>query len=543
MMGAWVAIFVRLIPAIIVLYVLGAVVQIPGLLYLRLVDPHASPHLIGVMHWSTLGVLVTGYLVRRGGPFRSSAPRSPRSGLTSQGSAAWGDGAALAAARQGLILGRLTTRVLRLSGEGHCLTLAPTGAGKGVSAVIPNLLMHLGSVLVTDPKGENYAVTARRRREMGQRVMALDPFLVVGGDASFNPLDDLDPEGPDAVDDAQRLAELMVIETSRETPDSTFWNAECKAVLTGLILHVASTENVTRRTLATVWEYLSLAPRDLTKLWNAMLKNPAAHGAVAGAAARVRQKADRVRSGILAQAQSHAHFLESPRLTRVMHHSSFRFEDLKAGRVSLYLVVPPDRLDACRRWLRLMVGCAVHALTRVPGLPEERVLMMLDEFPALGRLAPVERAFSMARGYGVTLWLLAQDLAQLQACYPITWRSLCAGADVLQAFGANDWDTADYLSRQTGETTVAVEHRSRSSGSSRPPFSFMGSAQSGESQGVSERGRRLLTPDEVRRLPRGQALVFVRGEDPLLVDRVKYLTDREFRGMFDSNPLHRRLGT
>jgi type IV secretion system protein VirD4 len=538
MMGIWVAVFFRLIPVIVVVYILAAVCQVPGGLYVSLIDAHASPRLVGAMNWGTLGALVVGYLVHRGRS-RSRSLGGTGQPPTSHGSAWWGTGKTLRR-QAGYILGRLGPDVLRLDGEGHVLTLAPTGAGKGVSAVIPNLLTHPGSVLVTDPKGENYCVTARRRRELGQRVMALDPFDVVRGDASFNPLEDLDHEGPDAVDDAMRLAELLVIESRHETADSTFWQEECKALLAGLILHVASTESVTRRNLAVVWEYLSLPPRELTKLWNAMLKSTAADGAVARAAARVRQKADRVQSGILAQAQSHTHFLESPRLARVLHHSSFGFEDLKSQRVTLYLVVPPDRLDSARRWLRLMVGCAVHALTRVPGLPSERVLMLLDEFPSLGRLGPVERAFALARGYGVTLWLLAQDFAQLQLTYPTSWRSFYAGADVLQAFGANDWDTADYLSRQTGEATVVVPHRSQSTGTSRPPFSLVGSAQSGESHGVSERGRRLLTPDEVRRLPRHQSLVFVRGEDPLLVDRVNYLTDAEFRGTFDANPLHRR---
>ena len=440
MTGIWVAIFVRLVPVIVLLYVLAAVCQAPGALYLSVIDPHASPRLIGVMNWATLGVVIAGYLAHRGRSSRRSSGRTAQP-LTSHGSAGWGTGQALRS-RRGYVLGRHGRDALRLDGEGHILTLAPTGAGKGVSAVIPNLLTHPGSVLVTDPKGENYRVTARRRREMGQRVLALDPFDVVGGDASFNPLEGLDHAGPDAVDDAMRLAELLVVESRHETADSTFWQEECKALLAGLILHVASTESVTRRNLAIVWEYLSLPPRELTKLWNAMLKSSAAGGAVARAAARLRQKADRVRSGILAQAQSHTHFLESPRLARVLHHSSFGFEDLKSQRVTLYLVVPPDRLDSARRWLRLMVGCAVHALTRVPGLPSERVLMLLDEFPSLGRLGPVERAFALARGYGITLWLLAQDFAQLQLTYPISWRSFYAGADVLQALANNTWPTA-----------------------------------------------------------------------------------------------------
>jgi type IV secretion system protein VirD4 len=539
-MGSLVIALLRpLLPALVRLFVLTCLAELPGLLWVLLADPHGThPGVVGALDGSALVALVTLYVRHRSGWFRKSL--LPPSGATSQGSARWGDGSAMRAP-QGLILGRVGGDMLRLDGEGHILTVAPTGSGKGVSAVIPNLLSYPGSILVTDPKGENFAVTARRRRALGSRVLALDPFGVVGGDATFNPLAALDAEAPDAVDDAMRLADALVIETGRESADAAFWNEEAKGMLTGLILHAVASEPPEQRTLATVWAYLSRPPRELLALWTAMGKSPAAHGAVARAAFRFRQKADRVRAGILAQAQSHTHFLESPRLGAVMQRSSFRFEDLKTDRVTLYLIVPPHRLDVCRRWLRLLVTCAVHALERSPGLPADRVLLLLDEFPALGRMVPIERAVTLLRGYGVTFWLVAQDFAQLRTIYPDTWRSLHAAADVLQAFGANDFETADYLSRLAGETTVPVATGHRSRGRSRQPGALVGSLQTSTARGATERARRLITADEVRCLPRDRALVFVRGADPLCVNRVSYLTDSVFRGHFDANPLHGRV--
>jgi type IV secretion system protein VirD4 len=528
-----------LIPIVARGLALVCLAELPGLLWILLVDEHGThPGVVGALDGLALVAIVALYIRHRGGWLRSLALAVPDA--TSQGSAHWGDGRALRAPT-GLILGRLGGEILRLDGEGHILTVAPTGSGKGVSAVIPNLLSYPGSVLVTDPKGENFAVTARRRCAVGSRVLALDPFGVVGGAATFNPLAALDADAPDAVDDGMRLADALVIETGRESADAAFWNEEAKGLLTGLILHAVASEPPERRTLATVWDYLSRPPRELLALWIAMGKSPAAHGAVARAAARFRQKADRVRAGILAQAQSHTHFLESPRLTAVMQRSSFRFEDLKTDRMTLYLIVPPHRLDVCRRWLRLLVACAVHALERAPGLPADRVLLLLDEFPALGRMLPIERAVTLLRGYGVTFWLVAQDFAQLRTTYPDTWRSLHAAADVLQAFGANDWETADYLSRLAGETTVPVATQHRSRGRSRPPGALLASVQAGTATGATERARRLITADEVRCLPRDRALLFLRGADPLCVDRVNYLTDAAFKGQFDTNPLHRRL--
>ncbi len=455
------------------------------------------------------------------------APRLPPS--TAHGTAQWGNPpTTMCQSATGLLIGRHDTglgRLLRYTGDAHLLTLAPTGAGKGVGCVIPNLLTYTGSVLVTDPKGENFAVTALRRRTLGHRVLALDPYALVGGTDSFNPLDGLDPNGPTAVDDAAALAELIMIREPHESGDSVFWSQEAKALLTGLMLHAASDASPSRRTLSTVWEYLSLPPRAMTQLWTAMGHSTVASGAVARAATRVRQKGDRVRSGILAQAQSQAHFLDSPHIARALERSTFSFRDLTTSRLSLYLVLPPDRIDSCRRWMRLLVGCALHAVIRSGArrvASSERVLFLLDEFPTLGPMPPLERAVALARGYGVTCWLLAQDLSQLRALYPATWSTFVANAGVVQAFGTNDLETARYLSDMLGPTTVQTTTASRSRGES---SSLFDRADCRDTWSTSERARALLSPDEIRRLDPTMALVLMPGADPLCVRRLNYLKE------------------
>jgi type IV secretion system protein VirD4 len=515
-------------------------------LYVRYIDHHPSEHAeaavnvaLGLFFLLVIVWRVSRWLSRNSGGIGALDAGPPP---TSQGSARWGSGEDLGG-RAGLILGRADRGrgpLVRYSGDAHILTVAPTGAGKGIGCVIPNLLDYPGSVLVTDPKGENYAVTARRRRALGQRVMALDPFGLVGGSACFNPLDELDPAGFQIADDAAALAEMLVVREPRESGDSVFWSEEAKALLTGLIIHATTSEAPPRRTLTTVWHYLSLPPRELTKLWVAMGKSTVAGGAVARAAAQIRQKSDRVRSGILAQAQSQMHFLESDRLARVMDRSSFSFTELKSDRVSLYLVLPPDRIDVCRRWLRLLVGSALRAVMRTRRVPAHRVLFLLDEFPALGALPPLERAVSLARGYSATCWLLAQDLAQLQALYPSAWPSFVANAGVVQAFGTNDVDTASYLSTMLGASTVRVANASRSRTAGAGILGFGGGAEVRESWGLTDRARPLLTPDEVRRLDPSTALLLRPGADPLRVGRIDYRRDRAFTGMYAENPMHQR---
>ena len=454
----------------------------------------------------------------------------------SQGSARWGS-ARRFESPLGYVVGRGTRRrapLLRYTGDAHLLTLAPTGAGKGVSCVIPTLLSYPGSILVIDPKGENYAVTAAYRRSIGHDVVALDPFGLVDGTGQFNPMASIDPWDTASIDDAAALAEMLVVRDPRASGDSVFWSEEAKALIAGVILFAAASNQP--HTLDTAWQLLSLAPRDLTKLWNQMAASTAADGAIKAAADRVRQKGDRVRSAILAETQSHLHFLDSGRLAQVMERSSFSFSDLKTRRTTVYVVVPPNRLDVCRRWLRLMVASAIDALIRTPGPPRDRVLFLLDEFPALGYMPPLERAISLARGYGGTCWLLAQDLSQLRALYPVTWSSFIANAGVLQAFGTNDVETATYLSDMLGTTTVRVPTRSHSARAGAAGL-FRGSAAR-ETWSESERARPLLSPDEVRRQDPATQILLMPGTDPLRTARADYRRDAEFRGRFAHNPMH-----
>lgn len=483
--------------------------------------------------WSVVGIVALANVILATSAWRHRRERTPSD---SHGSAHWGTGEALHRER-GLVLGRHGDQLLRFEGEGHVLTVAPTRSGKGVSCVIPNLLDHPGSVLVTDPKGENYAVTARWRRDIGQRVHAFDPFGVVGGDATYNPLDLIDAGSPEAVDEARMLADMIVLPEARGG-DQLFWNEEARAVLTGLILHVAANSPPELRTLSHVRALLTLAPEPFAELLKEMRDSTSAGGLVSRSAARILQKADKERSGVISTAQSHTHFLDSPRMARVMGRSTFDLSLLKTEAVSVYLILPSDRLEAYARWLRLMISCSLLAITRARGQPKERVLFLLDEFAHLGKMHPVQRDIGLAGGFGVAFWLIVQDLSQLRSTYGEAWSTFLANADVLQAFGTNDWDTAEYLSKMTGDETRFVQSENQSRGVSRGKQS---QRQQGAALTIAEKGRRLLVADEVRRLPRSAQLLFVKGGAPLCVQRLDYLTDPELTGRADANPLYQPL--
>jgi type IV secretion system protein VirD4 len=458
------------------------------------------------------------------------------------GTARWGTEAQLTQNPTGFLIGRavpvqwrrwigsVNGTLCRFTGGGHILTIASTGAGKGTGCVIPALLDYQGSILVTDPKGENFKVTARYRNASGYTVHALDPFSVVSEtSASFNPLDVINPDSPNALDDAAMLAS-MVITSQGHMAEQPFWIDEGRGFLTGLILHVATHEPPEHRHLPRVCELLSLPAPAFATLLDEMAQSRAAGGLVARAAARFLQKADKERSGVLSTIHSHTHFLNSPNMARVLSSSSFDFADLKRSKATVYLILPPDRMHAYARWLRLMIASGMSVLQRTKSVSSTHALFLLDEFATLGAMEPVRQYLTLSRGFGITFWLLVQDLPQLKRLYP-DWGTFISNAGVIQAFGTNDVETNEYLSAMLGMCTIHVKSKHQSDRRTASP-----GRQGNVSITTAEQGRALLTADEIRLLER--MLVIIKKRDPLLLDRVNYLTDPEFQGRFNQNPMH-----
>ena len=428
-----------------------------------------------------------------------------------------------------LLIGRSgkSGKLLRYDGPAHLLTMAPTRSGKGVGTIIPNLLLLDRSVICVDPKGENARITARARAAKGP-VHCLDPFGVSGRPvARYNPLDRLDPDGLDLAEDANTLADALVHDAPGQSGDA-HWNEEAKALIAGLILHVVTTEPADRRVLATVRELLTLAPARFAALLAAMQDSPAAHGLVARAANRQLGKSDREAAGVLSSAQRHTHFLDSPRIVASTAASDFRFADLKERPATVFLCLPPDRLDTYARWLRLLIAQAVTDMARSPAKPARPVLFLLDEFAALGRLEPVERAMGLMAGYGMQLWPILQDMHQLRAAYGDKAGTFISNAGVIQAFGVNDHATADMLSRTLGDRTIEYDTASTSR-----PIGFFNDGKASENISAHVSARRLATPDEIMRMHPDTLLLLRQGEDPLHVSKIRYYADREFAGLPD----------
>jgi len=330
------------------------------------------------------------------------------------------------------------------SDDRHVVTLAGSRSGKGTSAIIPNLIEYPGSVICIDPKGENATVTAKRRANgsayafgMGQRVVVLDPFVVAevpddlrGG---FNPLDLVEVDHLDAIDRARTIADALVV---LDDPKDMHWAESAKQLLAALVLFAKLVGPEDSHHLGYVRTLLTRgftvpSPQDgaaqvtvsgFDYMLQFMRDCEACGGVVAAAAENLLSMGSDERGSVLSFARRNTVFLDSPRMQQCLQSSSFSLADLKSASsgLSLYLCLPVRELHNHGRWLRLIVMLGLGEMERLghkPPATGHPVLFLLDEFASLGYMRPVEAAAAYIAGYGVKLWLILQDLQQLQGLY------------------------------------------------------------------------------------------------------------------------------
>jgi type IV secretion system protein VirD4 len=426
----------------------------------------------------------------------------------------------------------------------HMISIAPTRSGKGVSLIIPNLLVYGGSVLVVDPKGENAWITAAFRRRNGHKTVIVDPwgevnrrYGSIAGEpetiARFNPLSILDPDSDEYVDDLAYLADAVIISQSSRDPH---WDDSARELVSGLIaLVVESPQYKEEASLGLVRALLSLpGPQLRVAIRDAQKLEP---GSIARAKlARFEAETNEIDS-VMSTARTQTGFLDSEVLGRNMAASDFSFEELCAGTISVYLVLPPDKLETYARWLRLMVSIAIRAVARgISGSraldvqrPQNRVglptLFILDEFGTIGKLNAVAQAYGLMAGLGMIMWAFAQDLNQLKRDYPEHWETFIGNSQAMTCFGVMDNFTAEYVSKMLGTSTIEHVNVSTTQGTSVAPYtanasifkSQRTSVQTSMSTSVQTMSRALLNPDEVRGL--GSDLCLIMGRHPPILGR------------------------
>lgn len=401
---------------------------------------------------------------------------------------------------------------LRHAGPEHVLTYAPTRSGKGVGLVIPTLLSWKYSTVVADLKGELWALTAGwRKKHAGQVVMRFEPASSRGS-VRWNPLDEIRVGTDNEVADVQNLATLIV------DPDGkgleSHWQKTSQALFVGVILHAIYRANNggPPATMSEVDGLLTDPARPIKGLWEEMMafghlpggKN---HTVIGRAARDMMDRPDEEAGSVLSTAKSYIELYRDPVVAANTSTSDFSIRDLMNHDtpVSLYIITQPTDKNRLRPLVRIMLNMMVRILApkqefeggRVKANYKHRMLFMIDEFPSLGKLEIIQESLAFAAGYGLKFYLICQDINQLRS------RETGYGHDELvtsnchvqNAYPPNRLETAEHLSKMTGQTTILKEQITTSKNKGG------GWLSGSESRTVQETQRPLLTPDECLRMP------------------------------------------
>lgn len=386
--------------------------------------------------------------------------------------------------------------------EAHLLTFAPTGAGKGRSAVIPTCLEWQGGLIAIDPKGEAVATTARRRREMGQEVVVIDPFGITGhASDALNPFD-IFPHCDMSVEEfSLAMPSFLHPDTENTLKSDPFWDIKSDSLISGICGYVLAAKPEQERNLAKVRELImsddvvyNLAvvldtvgkkiPKMIYQNLSAFL-----------------QTEDKCRSGILATAQQHFEIYGDPKTASCLEMTTFDLAAFKEGApMTIYLVLPPGRLKSHRALLRIWVSSLLAIAKCRTSRPANRTLFLIDEVAQLGRMNALVEAITLLRGYGVRTWTFWQSRRQLEQHYGGDAGVILDNSGVVQCFGLSNLEMAGSL------------------------VGLVGNGYSAQ---------------DLLRLPRDRQIVLTPGGDTRVLRKLDYLNDRRFEGCYDENPAYR----
>jgi len=457
-------------------------------------------------------------------------------------------------------------RYLRHNGPEHIAVLAPTRSGKGVSLVIPTLLSWPNSVIVYDPKSELYNLTAgwRSTSQIDQgaenRCIKFEPTSE-NGSARFNPLNEVRIRTIHEVGDVQNLVTIIVDPEGKGLIDH--WAKTAHAFLTGVILHLLytipkKTNGNRSASLPDVAFSLSDPSRKIEDLYQEMLENthapienekpiypesPESHPIIAASARDMLNRPSEERGSVLSTAMSFLSLYRDPLVSRNVSESDFTINQLMNDTkpVSLYLMVNAGDKDRMKPLIRLIINQILRKLLSKPltlsdgraNKPHKyQLLMLIDEFPSLGRLDVFQESLAYIAGYGIKAYLIMQDIGFLLSTYTHD-ETIISNCHIRVAFAPNKIETAEWLSRMTGTTTIVKEDVTTSGGR-------FGAVLQNVSRTFHEVSRPLMTPDEISRMTSptkddeekiiepGELLTFVSGHAPIKGTQTLYFKDPVF---------------
>lgn len=430
--------------------------------------------------------------------------------------------------------GRADRGLIRVKDYVHLLTVAPAGAGKSVASIIPNLMSHLGSVVVLDPKGELFEKTAEHRRtRLGHKIVRLDPFGQAGPaetSDTLNPLDFIDENDPGFVDEVRTLADMFVVPKGTET--DPHWNEWAVVILTAFMSFICGCEpEAANRNLA-LFRSIVGSRHVYAEAMKAMQQVEGFGGLIAKFGDLLTWLVDRELASIMSSVHRHTTWMDTPQVAASLSRSSFDPRWLRRGRVTVYLILPHDKLSTLAPLMRCWLGTILRLTTKHGATEKNPVLFIIDEAAHLGKMEVLQNALTLLRGYGIRIWLFFQSLDQMKVCYGEHAPVMLDNLATQQFMGINSFETADYLSKRLGDATILVESRNGGTSTSRPNRSGSqegaGSTTTSEGYSVAEQARRVIRPEEWLVLPESVAIVFHKNRPPIVAEMVRYYDAPEF---------------
>jgi type IV secretion system protein VirD4 len=444
----------------------------------------------------------------------------------------------------GIILGSLGNRCLMLRGQQGVALAAPPRAGKGTGIVVPNLLNWPDSLICVDIKRENWTLTAGFRERCGQACYLFDPFAEDGKTARWNPFFYVSDDPLKRVNDLQRIAEMLYPDPPNVDP---FWTASARSLFLGIALYLFETPSAPKTIGEVLRQGMASDDEGFGQHWKRVIEGRnSGHSPLSPQCVRalydVIDLAPVTASSIRKTFTSRLDLWLNPILDAATSANDFDLRELRAKPLSIYVGVNPDDLHRLRPVLALFFQQAIGLQTRV--LPEHdptltrQVLMLLDEFTALGRIPIIAESISYLPGYNVRVLLVIQTPAQLREVYGVNGaETMLKSLAARIVFTPKDFADAREISDELGFTTVKVKTLSK------PLMDFSDArGRRQRSVSVSEQRRALLLPQEVKALGTEQAIIFYEGLKPIRCRKIRYFAHRGFKARLFPPPAVTRPG-
>ncbi len=427
----------------------------------------------------------------------------------------------------------------RYSGEEHILTFAGARSGKGVNSIIPTLLDFKGPVVCIDPKGQNAAVTARARRELGQKVYLLNPFNELNlGTHAYNPFEEL-RKSKDVYSFATDIAEALI---SIAGAKDMHWPEKAREFLTLYVLYVALHEQPDRRDFLRLRDILSFDETTMEKFFEHIRKSDKMHPSIKRLLGRMSRTPDRETGSVFSTISKNLNFLELEGIADYMKKpSDFSLSDFKKGKgTTIYIIVPDRQMHKMSGWMRLQLSLLSVFLkeNRIETKNSPDVLFLIDEAAVVGPMLEIKKNMGIAAGLGIKYWLIYQSLAQLTTDYDKETADIFFSGACVQSFGIGDETTAKKCCFLGGKRGVAVKKQA-----SHAPHGLMFVHKDDPRLREPEIRydyiqKDLISPSEAKQFENDTILFFPRGGFPLKLKRMMYFKEPYFKKMCDPDPYH-----